>query len=113
MLEHLGLKVNRLIRVAYGPFELGELDDGAVEEVETEDVAQGAGAGDGGAGAMRISRGRWRMKRRLPVIPAARAEGRKRARPGTGRSAAFDRNDRRNAFARDRARGPRPSRPRA
>jgi 23S rRNA pseudouridine2605 synthase len=36
VLETLGLKVNRLIRVAFGPFELGELDDGAVEEVKTE-----------------------------------------------------------------------------
>jgi 23S rRNA pseudouridine2605 synthase len=36
VLETLGLKVNRLIRVAFGPFELGALDDGAVEEVSTE-----------------------------------------------------------------------------
>jgi 23S rRNA pseudouridine2605 synthase len=35
VLESLGLKVNRLIRVSYGPFELGALDDGAVEEIET------------------------------------------------------------------------------
>ncbi len=35
VLEHLGLRVNRLIRLSYGPFELGELDDGAVSEVET------------------------------------------------------------------------------
>jgi 23S rRNA pseudouridine2605 synthase len=33
VLEHLGLKVNRLIRVAYGPFQLGNLPRGAVEEV--------------------------------------------------------------------------------
>ena len=33
VLEHLGLKVNRLIRIGYGPFQLGELPRGAVEEV--------------------------------------------------------------------------------
>jgi len=43
VLEHLGLRVNRLIRVSYGPFELGPLDDGAVEEVETEDLRKTLG----------------------------------------------------------------------
>jgi 23S rRNA pseudouridine2605 synthase len=33
VLEHLGLQVNRLIRTAYGPFGLGSLEPGAVEEV--------------------------------------------------------------------------------
>lgn len=33
VLEHLGLTVNRLIRLAYGPFQLGTLPVGAVEEV--------------------------------------------------------------------------------
>ena len=33
VLEHLGLKVNRLIRLAYGPFALGTLELGQVEEV--------------------------------------------------------------------------------
>ena len=33
VLEALGLTVNRLIRVAYGPFALGTLEPGAVEEV--------------------------------------------------------------------------------
>ena len=36
VLETLDLRVNRLIRVAFGPFELGELDEGAVEEAKTE-----------------------------------------------------------------------------
>jgi 23S rRNA pseudouridine2605 synthase len=43
VLEHLGLKVNRLIRVSYGPFELGELDDGTVEEVETTELRKALG----------------------------------------------------------------------
>ncbi|MBP2312166.1 pseudouridine synthase [Azospirillum soli] len=33
VMEGLGLQVNRLIRVAYGPFQLGKLEEGAVEEV--------------------------------------------------------------------------------
>ncbi|MGZ3305579.1 MAG: pseudouridine synthase, partial [Asticcacaulis sp.] len=33
VLESLGLKVNRLIRLAYGPFQLGNLEPGDVEEV--------------------------------------------------------------------------------
>lgn len=33
-LEHLGLQVNRLIRTQYGPFELGDLRPGAVEELD-------------------------------------------------------------------------------
>jgi 23S rRNA pseudouridine2605 synthase len=35
VLEHLGLQVNRLIRISYGPFQLGEMREGAVEEVRT------------------------------------------------------------------------------
>ena len=35
VLAHLGLEVNRLIRVSYGPFQLGELAEGEVEEVKT------------------------------------------------------------------------------
>jgi 23S rRNA pseudouridine2605 synthase len=34
-MEHVGLKVNRLIRVSYGPFQLGELAAGAVEEIKS------------------------------------------------------------------------------
>jgi len=33
VLDHLGLTVNRLIRVSYGPFQLGELERGRVEEI--------------------------------------------------------------------------------
>lgn len=33
VLDALGLKVNRLIRTSYGPFQLGTLEPGAVEEI--------------------------------------------------------------------------------
>ena len=35
ILEHLGLAVNRLIRVSFGPFELGDLPEGEIMEVRT------------------------------------------------------------------------------
>ena len=36
VLGHLGLQVSRLIRVAYGPFQLGTLPRGVVEEVQAK-----------------------------------------------------------------------------
>ena len=36
VLELLDLRVNRLIRVAFGPFMLGDLDEGMTKEVDTE-----------------------------------------------------------------------------
>lgn len=52
VMAHLGLEVNRLIRISYGPFQLRELEEGKVEEVKTrvlreqlgEKVAKLAGA---------------------------------------------------------------------
>ena len=43
ILEHLGLQVNRLIRVSFGPFQLGDLGEGAVEEVEGRVLADQLG----------------------------------------------------------------------
>jgi 23S rRNA pseudouridine2605 synthase len=43
VLGHLGLAVNRLIRVSYGPFQLGDLADGAVEEVKTRALREQIG----------------------------------------------------------------------
>jgi 23S rRNA pseudouridine2605 synthase len=42
--EHLGLTVNRLIRVSFGPFALGELAEGAVEEVKRRVLAEQLGS---------------------------------------------------------------------
>ena len=38
VLEHLGLQVSRLIRVAYGPFVLADLPGGAVDEIRQHDL---------------------------------------------------------------------------
>ncbi len=47
--EHLGLKVNRLIRIAYGPFQLGKLAPGDLEEVPAKVLAEQLGAAPGKA----------------------------------------------------------------
>lgn len=59
VLEHFGLEVSRLIRTAYGPFELWDLPPGAVDEIRQHDLVEfrkslGRGspsplAGEGGA----------------------------------------------------------------
>jgi len=43
VLGTLGLAVNRLIRVSFGPFQLGELAEGAVEEVRTRTLREQLG----------------------------------------------------------------------
>jgi len=60
VLEHLGLTVSRLIRVAYGPFQLGHLERGEVEEVPGKVVREqlGPGGKQGGKGGDKKPRGR-------------------------------------------------------
>jgi 23S rRNA pseudouridine2605 synthase len=41
--EHLGLTVNRLIRISFGPFALGELEPGAVDEVKRKVLVEQLG----------------------------------------------------------------------
>uniref|UniRef100_UPI001FDED12E pseudouridine synthase n=1 Tax=Methylobacterium segetis TaxID=2488750 RepID=UPI001FDED12E len=45
ILEHLGLAVNRLIRLSFGPFQLGDLEAGLVEEVRTKVLKEQLGPG--------------------------------------------------------------------
>lgn len=44
VLEHIGLQVNRLIRLSFGPFQLGTLEAGAVEEVPRRILREQLGA---------------------------------------------------------------------
>jgi 23S rRNA pseudouridine2605 synthase len=43
LMRHLDLQVNRLIRVAYGPFQLGKLDRDAIEEVPGKQLKEQLG----------------------------------------------------------------------
>jgi 23S rRNA pseudouridine2605 synthase len=47
VLEHLGYPVTRLIRLSYGPFQLGHLARGDIEEVPKSVLADQLGKGDG------------------------------------------------------------------
>jgi 23S rRNA pseudouridine2605 synthase len=44
VLEHLGLSVNRLIRISFGPFQLGDLEEGQLAEVRTRVLSDQLGA---------------------------------------------------------------------
>ncbi len=44
VLEHLGLQVNRLIRLSYGPFQLGDLSRGEVKEIPRRTLREQLGA---------------------------------------------------------------------
>ena len=66
-LEAVGLRVNRLIRVSYGPFRLGELKPGEVEEVKGRVLSDQLGLGERGPQAKakpRLNAGKAKPKRR-------------------------------------------------
>ena len=56
-LAHLGLQVNRLIRIAYGPFQLGDLARSAGEEIPAKVLREQLGAAFPRATPRRAARG--------------------------------------------------------
>jgi len=115
VLEQLGLTVNRLIRVAYGPFELGDLDDGAVEEVETAALRKALGPEIAAqANADFDSPLEDETPRHSGARTKAREPGMRRPHLDSGSPLRGSRNDKKKKrHRRDRSGGPRPSRPRA
>lgn len=78
--EHLGWPVLRLIRVAYGPFQLGSLEEGAAEEVPAKVFKEQLG----------LEQGKWAKVQadehpELPHAPGARKGGRTRTEGGKDR----------------------------
>ncbi len=124
VLETLDLKVNRLIRVAFGPFELGALDDGAVEEVKTEALRAALGP-EIVAQAQADFDAPLMEHEAPPRHSGARPQGREPGIHNPGRSDKRDtgvmdsgpplrgsRNDKKKPRRRDRTGGPRPKYPR-
>jgi 23S rRNA pseudouridine2605 synthase len=71
VLDHLGLPVTRLIRVAYGPFQLGHLERGAIEEVPAKVLREQLG---GSAAVPARNAGRQRDATPPPQQTAERVE---------------------------------------
>ena len=114
ILEHLGLAVNRLIRISFGPFELGDLPEGGIMEVRTRILRDQLGVKLAKEAGVNFD---------APIVEAAapppeRAErgARENRRPGRAPPGRPDRGARRgdNRFERDaapRRTPPKPSTP--
>ena len=72
VMQHLGLHVNRLIRVGFGPFQLGNLARGAVEEVSPRIVAEQLGDGQTGPGRKGWAKAKPRRRSSRKRKPSAR-----------------------------------------
>jgi 23S rRNA pseudouridine2605 synthase len=80
VLGHLGLAVNRLIRVSFGPFQLGDLPAGAVEEIPTRTLRDQIGerlAGIAGADFSAPVVERETVAETMPLPPRSGGEGRR------------------------------------
>jgi 23S rRNA pseudouridine2605 synthase len=72
VLEALGLKVNRLIRLSYGPFALGTLEPGEVDEVGPRVIREQLSEHIAPANLPRGERPQWRAPKRAPSATALR-----------------------------------------
>lgn len=86
VLETLGLKVNRLIRLSYGPFALGTLLPGQVEEVGPRVIREQLAQHIAPQNLPKGDRPAWRMPPKMAAAMAAgrRAPAERRANPAAG-----------------------------
>ena len=62
VMEHLGLEVNRLIRVAFGPFQLGKLTRGQTAEITGKALKEQLSGSGGGAPRPKAKKTGWAKK---------------------------------------------------
>jgi len=111
IMEHLGHKVGRLIRVSYGPFQLGELAEGGVDQVKprvladqlgitdtSQSVAENDGRAFGKVKTRNKSRDKSKDRDRTSKDPGARQKQRRTApaKPQRGQDANHRRSTSRN-----------------
>jgi 23S rRNA pseudouridine2605 synthase len=72
-MTHIGLTVNRLIRISYGPFRLNELEPGEVEEVKPRVLREQLGLSEDGEAPKPV--------RKLAPKPATKTVGDRPAKP--------------------------------
>jgi 23S rRNA pseudouridine2605 synthase len=94
ILEHLGLQVNRLIRLSFGPFQLGDIEPGLVEEVRTKVLKEQLGASLAAEASVDFE-----SPVREPIAPFGSPKQKEREE----RPARPDRDERPARFDRDRA----------
>jgi 23S rRNA pseudouridine2605 synthase len=80
IMEHLGHQVSRLIRVSYGPFQLGELPSGSVDAVKPRILADQLGLTEPSGQETGDAGGRAGSRRRKP--PSRKASSRTAATQG-------------------------------
>ncbi len=71
-MEAIGLVVNRLIRVSYGPFQLGQLEEGKVEEIRQRILRDQMGESDVKGDAKPESKGEGRARAKPRAVSPAK-----------------------------------------
>jgi len=124
VLETLGLRVNRLIRVSFGPFNLGELEEWGVKEVESKAlrtelgekiVAEANADFDAPLAEIAPKVPPRRVEARTPITREPRKEetAKQHGREDKKESSSTRNFKKRNQKRRDRSGGPRPKYPRS
>jgi 23S rRNA pseudouridine2605 synthase len=77
VMMHLGMDVNRLIRVSFGPFQLGDLAEGEIREVPRRHLKEQLGETLAAAAGVDLAVREEERRPKMPPKPATRAEERR------------------------------------